>query len=257
MRRHAERPRNIWEIIHRGGFPGLLDREVDWEFFFSSYVRTYLERDVREITAVQDLAAFRRFLVAVAARTGQVVNYTNIAREVEIDETTVKRWISILEASGVIYLLEPYRHSVLKRAIKTPKLYFRDTGLASYLTRWLTPQSLEAGAQAGAMFETWVVGEILTSYAYRGIDYRYVMSYYRGKDLTSQTSEIDVVIEADGVLYPIEIKKGAHPKAIDTEAFQVLDQIPEKRRGPGAVISLVSTPQQLREDVLTIPAWYI
>ena len=142
----VKEPKNIWERIHRGGYPELQNPEVDWGIFFASYVKTYLERDVRKLSAVQDLNDFRRFMVAVAARTGQMVNYSNIADEIGKDQTTVKAWMSILEASGIIYLLEPYTPSVLKRAIKTSKVYFRDTGLAAYLTRWLTPETLANGA---------------------------------------------------------------------------------------------------------------
>lgn len=166
-------PTNIWERIHRGGYPALQNPEVEWSMFFSSYVKTYLERDVRKLTAVQNLNDFRRFMVAVAARTGQIVNYSNIADEIGKDQTTVKAWMSILEASGIVYLLEAYTPSVLNRAIKSPKVYFRDTGLAAYLTRWLTPDTLANGAMSGAFFETFVISEILKSYSNRGIDYRY------------------------------------------------------------------------------------
>ncbi|WP_455147676.1 ATP-binding protein, partial [Stomatobaculum longum] len=175
------KPKNIWEYIHRGGYPGVQDATVDWQMYFSSYVKTYLERDVRELSAVQDLDAFRKFMIACAARTGEILNYSNIAGEIGKDADTVKRWLSILEASGIIYLLEPYTASVLKRAIKTPKLYFRDTGLAAYLTRWLTVETLANGAMSGAFFETFVISEILKSYANRGLDYRYFVSYYRGR----------------------------------------------------------------------------
>ena len=127
----ARQPENIWQIIHRGSFPELYQNpELDWQQFYASYIKTYLERDVRELSAVQNLDVFRRFMVAVAARTGQMVNYANIADEVGRDAATIRNWFSILEASGIIYLLEPYTPSVLKRAIKTPKVYFRDTGLA-------------------------------------------------------------------------------------------------------------------------------
>ena len=125
---------NIWERIHRGGYPELQDPEVEWSMFFSSYVKTYLERDVRKLTVVQNLNDFRRFMVAVAARTGQIINYSNISDEIGKDQTTVKAWMSILEASGIVYLLEAYTPSVLNRAIKSPKVYFRDTGLAAYLS---------------------------------------------------------------------------------------------------------------------------
>ena len=193
-------PKNVWEYIHRGGYPGVQDPNVDWQMYFSSYVKTYLERDVRELSAVQDLDAFRKFMIACAARTGEILNYSNIAGEIGKDADTVKRWLSILEASGIIYLLEPYTSSVLKRAIKTPKLYFRDTGLAAYLTRWLTVETLANGAMSGAFFETFVISEIIKSYANRGLDYRYFVSYYRGRDLKSTTeSEIDFIIEENGI----------------------------------------------------------
>ena len=145
----AKAPKNLWEIIHRGGYPELQDKSIDWSTFYASYVKTYLERDVRELSAVHNLNDFRRFMVAAAARTGQMLNYANIADEIGKDIGTVKNWVSILEASGIVYLLEPYTSSVLKRAIKTPKLYFRDTGLAAYLTRWLTPETLAVGAMSG------------------------------------------------------------------------------------------------------------
>jgi len=259
-------PKNIWERIHRGGYPELQDQNVDWGIYFSSYVKTYLERDVRKLSAVQNLNDFRRFMVAVAARTGQMVNYSNIADEIGKDQTTVKAWMSILEASGIIYLLEPYTPSVLKRAIKTPKLYFRDTGLAAYLTRWLTPETLANGAMSGAFFETFVITEILKSYSNRGIDYRYCVSYYRGKDrkkvkkdgkVIEVESEIDLIIEENGILYPIEIKQGTSVTADETAAFQVLDKVDEKKRGMGAIICNCPQPGFLRENVLQIPVWYI
>ena len=258
----AKTPRNIWEIIHRGSYPELQDKKVSWSDFYASYVKTYLERDVRELSAVHDLDVFRRFMIAAAARTGEVLNYSHIASEVGKDVGTIKNWISILETSGIIYLLEPYTASVLNRAIKTPKLYFRDTGLASYLTRWLTPEALAYGH----MFETFVVSEILKSFSNAGIDYRYCVSYYRGKDKKkvvkdgeeiSVESEIDFIIEENGVLYPIEIKQSSRVTADETGAFTVLDKIPDKKRGTGAVVCLCPQPGALRDNVLQIPVWYI
>ena len=261
----ARDPGNIWNMIHRGGYPELQNKETDWAMFFSSYIKTYLERDVRELSAVHDLNAFRRFMVACAARTGQMLNYSNIADEIGKDATTVKKWIAILEASGIVYLLEPYMSSALKRAIKTPKLYFRDTGLAAYLTRWLTPETLANGAMSGAFFETYVISEILKSYSNAGLDYRYFVSYYRGKDKKvkkengehAEESEIDFIIEQNGILYPIEIKQSSNVTANMTSAFPVLDQIPEKKRGMGAVICMCPSPGMLRENILQIPVWYI
>ena len=247
-------PGNIWEIIHKGGYPELYNSDVGWGTFYASYVKTYLERDVRRLSAVQNLDDFRRCMVAVAARTGQVLNYSNIADEIGKDQTTVKNWISILEASGIIYILEPYQSSVLKRAIKTPKIYFRDTGLAAYLTRWLTPETLAVGAMSGAFFETFVISEILKSYSNRGIDYRYCVSYYRGKDkrriksdgqVVESEREIDLIIEE------------THVTADETAAFTVLDGIPDKKRGTGAIICTCPRPGALRENILQIPVWYI
>lgn len=249
---------NIWEVIHRGGYPELQNPEVDWSVFYSSYIKTYLERDVRSLSAVQNLDDFRKFMIAVAARTGQMINYANIADEVGKDQSTIKRWLSVLEASGIIYLLEPFSSSVLKRAIKTPKVYFRDTGLAAYLTRWLTPETLANGAMSGAFFETFVISEILKSYSNRGIDYRYCVSYYRGRDKKKTSeNEIDLIIEENGTLYPVEIKRSSKVTADQTSAFSVLDGIPDKKRGMGAVICMCPQPGVLRENILRLPVWYI
>ena len=270
----AKKPSSVWEIIHRGGYPEIQNPELNWNTFYSSYVQTYLEKDVRQLTAVQDLNTFRRFMVACAARTGQVLNYSNIAEEISKDEKTVRNWVSILETPGIVYLLEPYSSSVLNRAIKTPKLYFRDTGLAAYLTRWLTADTLANGAMRGAMFETWVISEILKSYSNAGIDYKYCVSYYRGKDRklkkkkkqpdgtvkeieTETESEIDFIIEKDGILYPIEIKCAEKVTADGAAAFQILDKTPDKKRGTGAIICNCPQPGMLRDNLFAIPEWYI
>ncbi|MEE1028192.1 MAG: AAA family ATPase, partial [Agathobacter sp.] len=128
---------NLWEIIHKGSYPELYDIDRDWQEYYSSYVSTYIERDINELISA-DSITFTKFLTVVAARTGEILNYTNIASEVGVSEPTIKNWISILERTGIVYLLQPYSASALNRAIKTPKIYFRDTGLACYLTRWLT-----------------------------------------------------------------------------------------------------------------------
>ena len=264
--RSAKAPENLWSIIHRGSFPELQNPELEWSAFFSSYVKTYLERDVRKLSAVQDLDDFRRFMVAVAARTGQMLNYNNIADEIGKDATTVRKWMSILEATGIVYLLEPYTPSVLKKAIKTPKIYFRDTGLAAYLTRWLTPEALAYGAMSGAIFETFVVSEILKSYSNRGIDYRYCVSYYRGRDKKKirkdgteyeNESEIDLIIEENGILYPVEIKQSPAVTADEAGAFTVLDKVGEKQRGTGAIICSCPQPNILRDNLLQLPVWYV
>lgn len=265
-RKSVKKPENIWEVIHRGGYPELQDKDKEWNAFYADYVKTYVERDVRELAAVQDLNAFRQFMIATAARTGEVLNYSSIASEIGKDVGTVKSWISILEASGIIYLLEPYTSNILKRAIKSPKLFFRDTGLVCYLTRWLTAESLAYGAMSGPVFETFVVSEILKSFSNEGSDYRHFVSYYRGRDkkkvkengeMRELEAEIDLIIEENGILYPIEVKKNAEAKAIMTSAFSVLDQIPGKKRGMGAVICNCPDVGALRENVLRMPVWYI
>ena len=164
----ARDPGSIWTIIHRGGYPELNDSALEWSAYYADYVKTYLERDVRSLKAVHDLTAFRQFMVALASRTAQVLNYSNIADEIGKDVGTVKSWVSILETSGIIYLLQPYASSEPKRAIRAPKVHFRDMGLVAYLTRWLSPEALACGAMAGAVFESFVVSEVLKSFSKLG-----------------------------------------------------------------------------------------
>lgn len=248
---------DIWNIIHKGAYPELYDVERDWQEFYSSYVSTYLERDINELIS-SDSITFTKFLTAVAARTGEMLNYANIASEIGVSEPTIKNWISILERTGIIYILQPYSTNALNRAIKTPKLYFRDTGLACYLTRWLTPDTLKCSAVAGNMFETFVVNEILKSYTNEGMDYKFNIFYYRGKDKNNTTeNEIDLIVEEDGVLYPIEIKMSGNPKANMASANTVLDKIPDKKRGIGVIICLIDKKTYLRENLVALPIDYI
>ena len=247
----------IWDVIHKGSYPELFDIDRDWQEFYSSYVSTYLERDINELIST-DGTTFTKFLTAVAARTGEMLNYANIAGEIGISEPTVKKWISILERTGIIFLLQPYSASALNRAIKTPKIYFRDTGLACYLTRWLTADALKNSAVAGNMFETFVVSEILKSYSNEGKDYRFQIFYYRGKDRSaSGENEIDLIIEEDGVLYPVEIKMSGNPKASMGATNQVLDKIPDKKRGMGIILCLIDKKTYLRENLVALPINYI
>ena len=248
---------NLWETIHKGSYPELYDVERDWQEYYSSYVSTYLERDIHELISA-DSITFTKFLTAVAARTGEMLNYANIAGEVGVSEPTIKSWISILERTGIVFLLQPYSASALNRAIKTPKIYFRDTGLACYLTRWLTPDTLKYSAVAGNMFETFVVSEILKSYSNEGKDYRFNIFYYRGKDKTvSGENEIDLIIEENGVLYPIEIKMSGNPKANMGAANPILDKIKEKNRGMGVILCLIDKKTYLRENLVALPIEYV
>lgn len=257
----------LWETIHRGSYPELYSNtDKEWVDFYQSYVKTYLERDVNKLIKAKNHLAFVKFLTCVAARTGQVVNYSNISSEIGVSEVTVKDWISILEKSGLIYILKPYTSSALSRAIKTPKIYFRDTGLCCYLTRWLTPDTLKNGAMAGAMFETFVINEILKSYSNEGLEYDFNVFYYNGKDKKKRKGngeeievdgEIDLILQEDGILYPIEIKMSATPKADMASEFDVLDGLPDKKRGMGTIICLYDRKMYLRENLIALPLEYI
>ena len=258
---------NLWEIIHKGGYPELYENDLrEWEDYYSSYVNTYIERDVYEITKVRDFNTFYKFMVSVAARTGNMLDYNNIAKDVEISVETVRLWISILEKTDIIFLLEPYYNSHLNRAIKTPKVYFRDTGLAAYLTSWLTKETLENGIMNGAFFETFVINEIIKSYVNSGRDYKKRIYYYRGKDkakkkvngeIYEEENEIDFIIEENGVLYPIEIKKTTNPKSDMASAFDVLDKDSTKKRGTGVIICRSEYKLKLRENLYALPIEYI
>lgn len=248
---------DIWDVIHRGSYPELYDIERDWQEFYSSYVSTYLERDINELISTDGIT-FTKFLTAVAARTGEMLNYANIAIEVGVSVPTIKNWISVLERTGIVFLLQPYSSSALKRAIKTPKIYFRDTGLACYLTRWLTSDALKNSAVAGSMFETFVVSEVLKTYSNEGRDYRFNIFYYRGKDKSSlEENEIDLVIEENGVLYPIEIKMSGNPKANMGSTNTILDKIPDRKRGMGVILCLIDRKTYLRDNLIALPIEYI
>lgn len=248
---------NIWDIIHKGSYPELYDTDRDWQEYYSSYVSTYLERDINELISA-DSITFTKFLTSVAARTGEMLNYSNISSEIGVSEPTVKSWISILERTGIVYILQPYSANALNRAIKTPKLYFRDTGLACYLTKWLTADALKNSAVAGNIFETFVISEILKSYSNEGKDYKFNIFYYRGKDKTKASeNEIDLIIEENGILYPVEIKMTANPKASMGSTNQILDKIPDKKRGMGVILCLIGKKTYLRENLVALPIEYV
>ena len=191
-------------------------------------------------------------MTAVAAATGQLLNVASLSRDVGISQPTAERWLSILVASNLVYLLQPYSNNITKRAIKTPKLYFLDTGLAAYLTRWNTTEVLKNGAMAGAFFESFVVAEIIKSYYNRGI-LDLPLYFYRDKDM----NEIDLLIEDSGTLYPLEMKKHADPQKSDLAAFAVLDKIPNVKRGPGGVICLYDNLITLKGEDCVIPITYL
>ena len=234
----------VWEYIWRGFFPEIVESGTDWSRFYSSYVRTYLDRDVSKLGQVGNLLQFEKFMVAMAARTGQLLNIAGIAKDTGISQQTAEKWLSILVASNIVYVLKPYHNNVLKRLIKTPKAYFLDTGLASYLIGWDNAQVLQNGAMSGAMFETFVIGEIIKSWANTsGITPNMNFYYFRDKD----GNEIDLLIKRNGVLYPIEIKKHINCDKSDITAFKQLDKIPDMKRGDGCVVCMA-------DDVFPITA---
>lgn len=238
----------LYARIWRGSFPVMVaNPQMDRDLFFGSYLQTYMQRDVRDLARVGDEMSFLRFLRAAAARTGQLLNVAELARDVGVSPNTAKSWLSILEASGLVYLLQPWHSNVTKRLVKTPKLYFLDTGLCAYLTQWSSPETLEAGAMSGAIFETWVVVELLKSYWHCGKMAPFY--YFRNKD----QREIDLLIESDGALYPVECKKSASPTRNALQAMVTLEHLGVKV-GPGAVICLVTQPLPLSRNVMAISA---
>ncbi len=244
---------SVWEMIHRGSMPELCENpDFDWQMFYGAYVQTYIERDVRALSEIGDTVKFTRFMTAAAASTGQLVNIASMARDIGISQPTAERWLSILVASNIVYLLKPYSNNITKRAVKTPKLYFLDTGLAAYLTRWNTPEVLKSGAMAGAFFESFVISEIIKSYYNRGI-VEPPLYFYRDKDM----NEIDLVIVEDGTLYPLEMKKHADPQKKDMDAFDIIDNIPGVKRGPGGVICLYDNLVTLKGSDRVIPISYL
>lgn len=244
---------DVWNTIHRGSMPELHDNpDFNWQMFYGAYVRTYIDRDVRELSEIGDTVKFTKFMVATAASTGQLLNLASLARDVGVSQPTAERWLSILVASNIVYLLQPYSNNITKRAIKTPKLYFLDTGLAAYLTKWNTPDVLKNGAMAGAFFESFVVSEIIKSYYNKGI-LELPLYFYRDKEM----NEIDLLIEDSGTIYPIEMKKHADPQVKDTDAFVLLDKINGIKRGPGGVVCLYDKLITLRGEDKVIPITYL
>lgn len=221
LRLQESRSKNIHQIyeqIFRGGMPKLLTSDIERERFYADYVNTYLERDIYQLAQVGKLNAFYDFLVFMAARTSQELKYSEIANAIGISAPTAKEWVSILERSGIIFILQPYYTNITNRLVKTPKMYFLDTGLAAYLCRWSSAEVLESGAMDGAFFETYVISEIVKSYCNAGK--RPDFYYYRDID----RKEIDLLMIEGDKVYPIEIKKAKMPNHADKN-FHVLKKL--------------------------------
>ena len=253
-RSRERKPANIKEIfnrIYKGSMPAVISgQNKNTHIFYSSYVTTYIERDVRALSDSIDSLKFLRFMTAVAARCGQLLNIANIARDADINQKQVKGWLSILETLGIIFYLHPYSNNMLKRLVKTPKLYFYDTGLVCYLTKWSSAETLESGAMNGAILENYVVSEIMKTYLNNGK--APFMYYYRDKD----AKEIDIILEHDGVINPIEIKKSANPGSELVKVFGLLNNasIP---RSKGAVICMKPELSAIDRENYIVPVWVI
>lgn len=249
--RKAADTEEIFERIYRGSMPAIASgKNSNSQIFYSSYLSTYIQRDVKELSDAVDALKFLRFMTAVAARCSQMLNIAEIAQDADINQKQAKDWLQILETLGIIFYLHPYSNNLLKRLVKTPKLYFYDSGLVCYLTRWSSAEVLQSGAMNGAMLENYVVSEIAKTYLNSGKEpYMY---YYRDKD----AREIDVILERDGILNPIEIKKTANPGSTLTKVFSLLDKA-SVPRGNGAVVCMKQSVGVIDRENFIVPVWAI
>ncbi len=240
---------SLFDKIIRGSMPQMIvDLKLTPEAFYSEYLQTYLERDIRDLLEIRNETRFLQFLSCAAARTGQELNLTDIGKDVGIDRKTAESWLSLLVTSGLVYLLHPYSGNTIKRIVKRPKLYFMDTGLACYLSMWNNARALENSAMAGSMFETYVITEILKQYANKGLDLRSRFAYYRDNN----GKEIDLLILENNKVYPVEIKKNADPGKGALRNFSVLDSLSEET-GAGSVICLASFAYPLDRMNTVVP----
>lgn len=241
----------MFRRIFFGSMPALVSgKYTDSNIFYRSYLNTYIERDVRGLSDSIDALKFLRFMTAVASRCGQILNCAEIARDSDIHQITAKNWMGILETLGIIFYLHPYSNNLLKRTIRAPKLYFYDTGLVCFLTKWSSPETLEFGAMNGAILENYVVSEIMKSYQNCGREP--FINYYRDKD----TKEIDLVLETDGELHPMEIKKTASPGTELIRVFKILDKA-SVPRGMGAILCMKEEVSAIDSNHLILPIWLI
>lgn len=243
---------DVWDLIHRGSMPELQDPNIDWDLFYTDYVAAYLERDVRELVNVKNEAKFYSFMVACAARTGQLLNASDIANAVDVDHKTVKAWLSVLQASNIVRVIEPFWPNIDKRLTKTPKIFFMDTGLVCHLTRWTTPDQLRNGAAAGHIFETFIVSEILKSFMNSGKSLHEVWFYRDAKK-----REIDLVIQDGHILHPVEIKVSATVRKDAVKNFACLENLPGYEVSFGHVICQTPEPYFITRTVQAVPVWGI
>jgi len=239
--------KEIFEDIFKGGMPEYITNNIDRNVFFNSYVLSYIEKDVINVINPKYESVFLNFMQYIALRTAQQIDYSNLARCLGIDARTIKDWISILETSGIIKLLRPYMANISSSIIKTPKLYFMDTGLCSYLAKIPNSDLLEKSVFAGAFYETYVVSEIIKSYYNNALDYKTNLYYYRDKD----QREVDLIIDAFDGIYPIEIKKGINPVS-SSKNFKVLEKY-NKKIYKGIIIDSEEKIRPVNENVYICP----
>lgn len=238
---------NIYETIYSGLMPAIASGKYkESTKFYSGYVSTYLQKDIRDISEGIDELRFFNFITATACRTAQLLNIAEIARDSQIDQKTANRWLDILEMLGIIYYIYPYSNNLLKRTVKRQKMYFYDTGLVTYLTKWSNAETLMTGAFSGAILETFVMSEIMKSYYNAGKE-PYVY-YYRDVDMR----EIDIIIEKDGTLYPAEIKKAVSVNKNVARSFNIIAKSGLKQ-GTGGIINISSKLSAIDKDTLIIP----
>lgn len=243
---------NLYKKIYRGSYPELYTTDKDIEKYYSDYFRTFIEKDIRKLINIKDENKFIKFVSSLAARTGQEFIASSVSSEVGIDDKTASSWLSILKNTGVIYLLQPYMNNSVGRAVKREKVYFTDTGLACYLAGYVDYITLEKSAYSGPIFETYVVGEIIKSFVNYGRDARKHLYYYRDNN----QKEIDLLINYNNVIYPIEIKKSANPGKDAIKNFDVVNNF-EMQRGNGIVLCMTKDIIAYDENNYMVPIEYI
>lgn len=243
----------LFDRIFKGSYPELyVNENIITQNFYDSYVKTYIERDIRDLINISDEIKFMKFMTSVAARTGEELNITTVANDAEISVPTANSWLSILVNTGLVVLLEPFSNNVIKRTIKRPKIYFMDTGLACYLAKYPSSDILEVSSYSGHIFETYVVSEIIKSYANNGKDYKKYLFYYRDE----KKKEIDLIIDYENILYPVEIKKGKRPNGECVKNFTVLNKL-NYEIAPGIVLCMIDQIYPIDRNNYYVPISYI
>ena len=252
MKRKALLPDNdiaaVFDHIWKGGFADVQSASEELsQAYYQSYIDNYLIADAVNDAGIRDVAGFKRFIRACAALVGNLVNYRTLGEAAGVSEVTAKKWLDTLQDMDVVYLLEPYSNNELQRLVKTPKLYFCDTGLCAYLTRWLTPESLRDGAASGHFYENYVVMELVKNYAYARSGA--LMSFYRDDN----AREIDLFIEENGMIHPLEIKKSANPERKEIRKFAVIGKT-SLAKGSGGIVCMFPRPFPIDDSNSLIPS---